>query len=93
MRITLKEDNGKLSIYDSEKGSRKFRALGDESGDYFPGAIILHRLDSKVTFNIKPTGALAETPGAYFRLTSWQVKMRPSKKMCIGIIPVKLILM
>ena len=74
MRITLKEDNGKLSIYDSEKGSRKFRALGDESGDYFPGAIILHRLDSKVTFNIKPTGALAETPGAYFRLTSWQVK-------------------
>lgn len=73
MRITLKEENGNLNIYDSEKGNRRFRALGTGS-DGVPGAIILHRLDSKVTFNIKPTGALAETPGAYFRLTSWQVK-------------------
>lgn len=73
MRITLNKENGNLNIYDSENGTRKFRALGTGSDD-IPGAIILHRLDSKVTFNIKPTGALATTPGAYFRLTSWQVK-------------------
>lgn len=74
MRITLEQENGNLNIYDSKSGNRKFRALGDESADNLPGAIILHRLDSKVTFNIKPIGALATTPGAYFRLTSWQVK-------------------
>lgn len=73
MRITLEEEDGNLNIYDSGDKTRKFRALGAGSTGV-PGAIILHRLDSKVTFNIKPTDALAETPGAYFRLTSWQVK-------------------
>lgn len=73
MRITLEEEDGNLNIYDSGDKTRKFRALG-AGGTGVPGAVILHRLDSKVTFNIKPTGALATTPGAYFRLTSWQVK-------------------
>lgn len=71
-RITLRANaDDTLDIYDAD-GTKQFRPLGSTTGT--PGAIILHRLDTKITFNIKPTGALATTSGAYFRLTSWQVK-------------------
>lgn len=81
LRVTLKaESNETLSLWDSSDYTKQFRPLGTTGTGNTPGAIILHRLDSKVTFNIRPGGELKNTKGAYFRLTSWQVKNVPTQE-------------
>lgn len=81
LRVALQaESNGTLSLWDSSDETKQFRPLGTSGTGNPPGAIILHRLDSKVTFNIQPGGELKNTKGAYFRLTSWQVKNVPTQE-------------
>lgn len=81
LRIALNaESDGTLSLWDSSDNTKQFRPLGTTDTGKTPGAIILHRLDSKVTFNIRPGGELKNTKGAYFRLTSWQVKNVPTQE-------------
>ena len=73
--LTLKrEENGTLSLYDAGDSQKKFTSLGAGGN---PGAVVLQRLDAKVSFEIKPIGELAETDGAFFELTSWQVMNVP----------------
>lgn len=65
-----------LSIYDSDDNTRLYRPLGG-SGSAIPGAVIVHRLDSKVKFIVKPSEALSNIDGAYFHLKTWQVMNMP----------------
>lgn len=77
LRLSLvAEDDGSLSLYDADNTSDgPFTPLGKDGEK--AGAVILQRLDAKVTFNITPVGELAATEGAYFHLKSWQVKNAP----------------
>ena len=74
----LKADKkGGLAIYNSN--NELMRPLGTTTqvkGE--PCAVYVHRLDAKISFRIVPDGALKTTPGAYFRLESWQVLNVPS---------------
>lgn len=75
--LTLKrEENGTLSLFDAATGD-PFIAIGTGAGGGKQGAVVLQRLDAKVSFEIKPIDELAETDGAFFELTSWQVMNVP----------------
>lgn len=73
--LTLQAQNGKIVVRDFRDG-RLFRPVGIP-GEGEAAGLFVHRLDSKITFNIEPDGALKDTPGAYFKLTSWKVKNAP----------------
>lgn len=74
--ITLKSDgNGKIIASDYNTVSI-LRPLGSEELG-IPAAIFAHRLDAKVTMTIEPDGDFKNTPGAYFKLTSWKVMNAP----------------
>lgn len=73
--VTLKaEADGKIRPYHATTG-KPYRPLGEvaKRTEQIPAAVFVHRLDSKITVQIEPTGSLKDTPGAFFRLTSWQV--------------------
>lgn len=71
--FALKADNkGGLNIYNSN--GDLMRPVGTTTQvEGKPCAVYVHRLDTKISFRILPDGALKNTPGAYFRLESWQV--------------------
>lgn len=73
--VTLKaETDGKIRPYHATTG-KPYRPLGEATKrtEQIPAAVFIHRLDSKITVQIEPAGSLKDTPGAFFRLTSWQV--------------------
>lgn len=81
-RINLIKDptlgSSRLDLYDVTS-TKPFVPLGSAASDAtLQGAILLHRLDAKITFNVSPAGSLTSTPGAYYRLTSWQVVNAPT---------------
>lgn len=81
-RLNLIKDtapgSSRLDLWDIST-AKQFVPLGSGASDAtLQGAILLHRLDAKVTFNISPAGSLATTPGASYRLTSWQVINAPT---------------
>lgn len=75
--ITLESNgNGKITAMEYTNHSSVMRPLGShEAGT--PAAIFAHRLDAKITMTIEPEGDFKNTPGAYFRLTSWKVINAP----------------
>lgn len=76
MRLDLRlaADGETLELYKAGS-TEKFGRIGTSAD--IPGAVVMHSLDSRITFHIKPAGALVQTEGAYFRLTSWQVMNVP----------------
>lgn len=80
-----------LRVVDNTTGV-EFRPLGAKPTpgvEERPGAVFVHRLDSKVTVNIIPDGKLKDTPGAYFRLKSWQVINAPTQEFLYWFEPMK----
>ncbi len=92
--LSLVPDGNKkhhLRVVDNTTGV-VFRPLGAKPTpgvEERPGAVFVHRLDSKVTVNIIPDGKLKDTPGAYFRLKSWQVINAPSQEFLYWFEPLK----
>ncbi|EJW90957.1 hypothetical protein EVA_20934, partial [gut metagenome] len=82
--VSLKaETGGRISVYDPVTHA-PYRPLGSTQQTGTPAAILMHRLDAKVTVRIEPSGALKETPGASFRLLSWQVLNTPVSESLYG---------
>lgn len=70
------QNNGSIKAYDAIS-NKPMRPMGAVSAEGEAAALFAHRLDAKITVKIVPEGALAKTPGAYFKLTSWQVINTP----------------
>ncbi|WP_290539962.1 hypothetical protein [Alistipes sp.] len=89
--LSLKPDptqKRRLVVCNGQTG-QPFRPLGSGDLTEEAGAVFVHRLDSKVTVNIIPDGKLKETPGAYFRLKSWQVINAPTREYLYWFDPMK----
>lgn len=69
------QTDGTIKAYDYVS-NKPLKPMG-QTGEGEPSALFAHRLDAKITVNIIPEGALATTPGAYFKLTSWKVVNAP----------------
>lgn len=78
-RLQLKAENRKIVLFSYDEFGRlnPLRPLGDTTSGKTAAAIFAHRLDAKITVNILPDGDFKDTPGAYFRLTSWRVINTP----------------
>ncbi|EJW99919.1 hypothetical protein EVA_11968 [gut metagenome] len=82
--VSLKaETGGRISVYNPVTHT-PFRPLGTPQQTGTPAALLMHRLDAKITVRIEPAGTLKETPGAFFRLLSWQVLNTPVSESLYG---------
>lgn len=68
--------DGSIKIYDAIS-YKPLRPMGMSGTEGDASALFAHRLDAKITVKIIPDGSLKTTPGAYFKLTSWQVVNAP----------------
>lgn len=70
------QKDGSIKAYDAIS-NKPLKPMGTTTGEGETSALFAHRLDAKVTVKITPDGALKDTQGAYFKLTSWQVINAP----------------
>lgn len=70
------QKDGSIKVYDAIS-HKPLRPIGTYGTEGEASAVFAHRLDAKVTVKIIPDGILKTTPGAYFKLTSWQVVNAP----------------